>query len=62
VPNGLIVEYYDNSLNRLKDIMFDQRLDLNPDGTITPFKRPGIGVDIQDQAVERYRIAHSVVR
>ena len=62
VPNGLIVEYYDNSLNRLKDIMFDRRLDLNADGSITPFDTPGLGIEIQDQALESYRTAQVVVK
>lgn len=62
VPNGLIVEYYDNSLNRLKDVMFDRRLDLNPDGSITPFDSPGLGVEIQTKAMEPHLQAQVVVR
>ena len=62
VPNGMIVEYYDNSLNRLKDVMFDRRLDLNSDGSITPFSQPGLGIEILDNQVEKFRTMNAIVR
>jgi len=57
VPNGLIVEYYDNSLNRLKDAMFHQQLVVNPDGTISPPQRPGLGFDLNHAALEKFKVA-----
>lgn len=57
VPNGLIVEYYDNSLNTLKDQLFDHRLELNADGSISVPQRPGLGIGINRKAVEKYRVA-----
>ncbi|MBB5788742.1 mandelate racemase/muconate lactonizing enzyme family protein [Jiangella mangrovi] len=57
VPNGLIVEYYDNSLNTLKDVMFEQRLELNVDGTISVPDRPGLGFDLDRRALEPFKVA-----
>ncbi len=56
VPNGLIVEYYDNSLNRLKDAMFHQQLEVNADGTITAPTRPGLGFDLNHAALEKFKV------
>jgi len=57
VPNGLIVEYYDNSLNTLKDVMFEQRLELNEDGSITVPNRPGLGFDLDRKGLEPFKVA-----
>ena len=56
VPNGLIVEYYDSNLASLNDAMFEQKLSLNPNGTVSPFKGPGLGVTINFEAIEPYRV------
>lgn len=56
IPNGLMVEYYDSSLNALKDTMFKQRLELDPDGMISPPNRPGLGFDLNHAGLERYRV------
>jgi D-arabinonate dehydratase len=56
IPNGLMVEYYDNSLNALQDTMFQQRLELNADGTITAPRRPGLGFDLNHAGLERFRV------
>ncbi len=56
VPNGLIVEYYDSNLNALSDAMFEQKLSLNPNGTVSPFQGPGLGVTINFAAIEPYRV------
>jgi D-arabinonate dehydratase len=57
VPNGLIVEYYDNSLNTLKEAMFIQQLELNSDGSITVPNRPGLGFDLDHAALEKFKVA-----
>lgn len=56
VPNGLIVEYYDSSLNALKDAMFDQQLELDADGAITVPTRPGLGFELNHRKLEKYRV------
>ena len=55
VPNGLIVEYYDNDLNVLKDAMFEERLELDQDGRVTPPDRPGLGFDVNYEAMARFK-------
>lgn len=57
VPNGLMVEFYDNSLNRLKDSMFHQQLTLNADGTISAPTDPGLGFDLNHKALEKFKVA-----
>jgi D-arabinonate dehydratase len=56
VPNGLIVEYYDNSLNSLKEVMFQQRFELNADGSITVPDRPGLGFDLDRTALKPFKV------
>jgi L-alanine-DL-glutamate epimerase-like enolase superfamily enzyme len=57
VPNGLIVEYYDNSLNTLKEVMFEQSLQLDEDGCLSPPDRPGLGFDIDFDALKPFSVA-----
>lgn len=56
VPNGLIVEYYDNSLNTLKEVMFEESLELDDDGALSPPERPGIGFDVNVAAMKPFLI------
>jgi D-arabinonate dehydratase len=56
IPNGLIVEYYDNNLNALKEKMFKNRLSLDPAGTVLVPDRPGIGFEINFEALEPFRV------
>jgi D-arabinonate dehydratase len=55
IPNGLIVEYYDNNLNALKEGMFKSHLDLDADGTVSVPDKPGIGFEINFEALEKFR-------
>jgi D-arabinonate dehydratase len=55
VPNGLIVEYYDNNLNALKELMFKTSLTLDAGGTVSVPSSPGIGFEINFEALERFR-------
>lgn len=57
IPNGLMVEYYDNNLNALKDTMFEQRLELGADGTISAPKNPGLGFDLNLAGLKRFRVS-----
>lgn len=61
VPNGRIVEYYDNELDRLKGEMFDRSLDLNADGSVTPPDGPGLGIDFTENKIEKYLVERNVV-
>jgi D-arabinonate dehydratase len=55
IPNGLILEYYDNSTNALLSSMFDSPLALDEAGNVHQSKRPGLGVTIQWDALERFQ-------
>ena len=55
IPNGLIVEYYDNNLNALKEKMFKTHLSLDKEGTVTVPGLPGIGFEIDFQALDKFR-------
>jgi L-alanine-DL-glutamate epimerase-like enolase superfamily enzyme len=55
ISNGLIVEYYRDSVDPMWRKMFRQTLLLNDDGTLSPPDRPGLGVELNDDALEPYR-------
>lgn len=50
IPNGLIVEYYRHT-NRLRNAMFVDPLELNDDGTLSPPQSPGLGVELDEEAL-----------
>jgi D-arabinonate dehydratase len=55
IPNGLIVEYYDNNTNALKERMFNRTLALNPAGNIAIAPVPGIGFEINFEALTPFQ-------
>lgn len=61
-PNGLIVEYYDNALNTLKEVMFEQRLELDAEGRLSPPGRPGLGFDVDFAAMKGFLQAEEDVK
>jgi L-alanine-DL-glutamate epimerase-like enolase superfamily enzyme len=56
-PNGLIAEYYDSSLNTLKEALFEEKLQLTPGGTLVVPTRPGLGFTLNRRAAEPFRVA-----
>lgn len=54
--NGLIVEYYRENVNPILTRMFTQPLQLE-NGAVRPPSGPGIGVELKEDALERYRVA-----
>jgi D-arabinonate dehydratase len=54
ISNGLIVEYYDTNLNALLDRMFKTKTVLNPNGTVSPSELPGIGFEVNFDAIEEF--------
>jgi len=56
VSNGLIAEYYDTNLNTLLHTMFRQHMVLDGEGRLTPPNRPGLGVEINFDGLEPYRV------
>jgi L-alanine-DL-glutamate epimerase-like enolase superfamily enzyme len=57
ISNGLIVEYYRDSVDPMWRTMFRDLLMLNPDGTLSPPDRPGLGVEINEPALAPYRVS-----
>lgn len=56
VPNGLIAEYYDTNTNGLLADMCKETARLSSDGTIAMPENPGLGVEIDFAAIEKYRV------
>ncbi len=56
VPNGLIVEYYDSNTDVLRNLMFKNNLKLNKDGTVSPPNKPGLGFEVDFDAIGEFRI------
>lgn len=56
VANGLIVEYYDTNTNVLRDRMFKNKTQLNPNGTVSPSELPGIGVELDLDAIKEFKV------
>jgi L-alanine-DL-glutamate epimerase-like enolase superfamily enzyme len=55
IPNGLLLEW-DQNPNVLRDELLKEPLHLESDGTVRPPERPGLGIELDRAAVERYRI------
>jgi L-alanine-DL-glutamate epimerase-like enolase superfamily enzyme len=56
IANGLIVEYYRDSVDPMWRQMFRDTLLLNADGTLSPPDRPGFGVELNDSALAPWRV------
>lgn len=54
IPNGLIAEYYDNNTNALLKEMFSNPMKLDANGHIRPSDKPGLGVTINFERIEKY--------
>jgi L-alanine-DL-glutamate epimerase-like enolase superfamily enzyme len=55
IPNGLLLEW-DQNPNALRDELLKEPLRLENDGTVKPSERPGLGIELDRAALERYRI------
>ena len=56
IPNGLVLEW-DQNPNAIRDELLKEPLRLEPDGTIKLSERPGLGIELDRAAVERYRVS-----
>ena len=54
IPNGLVLEW-DQNPNGLRDELLKEPLRLESDGTVRLPERPGLGIELDRAAVERYR-------
>ena len=56
IPNGLILEYYNDSTDPMWDNMFNEQLKVENGYVIAP-DRPGIGFEPNEDALAQYRVA-----
>jgi L-alanine-DL-glutamate epimerase-like enolase superfamily enzyme len=56
ISNGLILEFYRDSVDPMWGKMYHHTLRLNDDGTVSPPDVPGIGVDPNYEALEKWRV------
>ena len=54
IPNGLVLEF-DQNPNGLRDELLKEPIRVDDDGMITLTGRPGLGIELDPKAVERYR-------
>ena len=57
ISNGLILEFYRDTVDPMWGKMYHHTLTLNSDGTVSPPDVPGIGVDPNYEVLAQYRIA-----
>ena len=55
VPNALMLEW-DQNPNAVRDELLKEPLKLESDGTVRLPERPGLGIELDRAAVERYRV------
>src|SRR6201988_4047382 len=56
IPNGLVLEF-DQNPNGLRDELLKQPLAIDRDGMMRVPERPGLGIELDPAALERYRAA-----
>jgi D-arabinonate dehydratase len=56
IANGLILEFYRDTVDPMWARMYHHTLRLNDDGTVSPPDVPGIGIDPNYEALEPYRV------
>lgn len=56
IPNGLILEYYRDTVDPMWGKQFKDPLLLDADGMLAPPDRPGFGYEINDEAIAQYRV------
>ncbi|MGH7092216.1 MAG: mandelate racemase/muconate lactonizing enzyme family protein, partial [Stellaceae bacterium] len=55
IPNALALEW-DQNPNGLRDELLQERLSLESDGTVRLPERPGLGITLDRNAVDKYRV------
>jgi L-alanine-DL-glutamate epimerase-like enolase superfamily enzyme len=61
ISNGLILEYYRDSVDPMHGKVYHTTLGINDDGTVSPPDVPGIGVDPNYAELEKYRVRREAV-
>ncbi len=55
MPNALVLEW-DQNPNGLREELLKEPLKLESDGTLRPPERPGLGIELDRDAIDRYRV------
>ena len=55
IPNGLILEYYRDTVDPMWGKTFAETLMLDADGMLAPPERPGFGITLNEEALAPYR-------
>jgi L-alanine-DL-glutamate epimerase-like enolase superfamily enzyme len=55
IPNGLVLEW-DQNPNGLRTDLLKEELRLEADSTVRPPERPGLGIELDRAAVDKYRV------
>jgi D-arabinonate dehydratase len=56
ISNGLILEFYRDTIDPMWGRVYHNTLQLNDDGTVSPPDRPGIGLDPNYEALAPHRV------
>jgi len=57
ISNGLILEFYRDTVDPMWGRIYRHTLRLNSDGTVSPPDVPGIGAELNDEALAEFRVA-----
>src|SRR5258706_12150861 len=57
ISNGLILEYYRETVDPLRLQIFEEKLELDEDGCVIVPDRPGLGITPNYDLLERYKVA-----
>jgi L-alanine-DL-glutamate epimerase-like enolase superfamily enzyme len=55
IPNGLVLEW-DQNPNALRTELLKEELRLESDSTVRPPERPGLGIELDRNALDKYRV------
>ncbi len=55
IPNALVLEW-DQNPNPIREELLTEPLKLESDGTVKPPERPGLGIELDRAALDRYRV------
>jgi L-alanine-DL-glutamate epimerase-like enolase superfamily enzyme len=56
IPNGLILEYYRDTVDPMWGRQFKEPLMLDRDGMLAPPNRPGFGYEINEESIREFRV------
>ena len=57
IPNGLILEYYRDTVDPMWGKTFNETLMLDDDGMLAPPDRPGFGITLNEDALAEFRVS-----